>query len=41
MVVALQVLCYWCPPVFGHDEVNDVVAFGVLSYLQAFGVMDS
>jgi hypothetical protein len=37
----LQVQCYWCPPVFDHDEVDDVVAFGVLSYLQAFGVMDS
>jgi hypothetical protein len=37
----LQVQCYWCPPVFGHDKVDNAVAFGVLSYLQTFGVTDS
>jgi hypothetical protein len=41
MIVALEVKCYWGPPVFGHDDVYDAVAFGVLSYLQPFGVADS
>jgi hypothetical protein len=26
--------------VTGHDDVDDAVAFGVLSYLQTFGVAD-
>jgi hypothetical protein len=29
----LQIQSYWGPPIFGHDEVDDAVAFGVLSYL--------
>jgi hypothetical protein len=41
VVVALQIKGDWGPPVFGHDEVDDAVAFGVLSYLQPFWVADS
>jgi hypothetical protein len=40
MVVALQIHSYWGPPIFGHDEADDVVAFGVLSYLQTFWVVN-
>jgi hypothetical protein len=38
VVVALQVQCYWGSLIFGHDEVDDSVAFDVLSYLHAFEV---
>jgi hypothetical protein len=30
MVVSLQEQGYWCPPVFGHDEVDYAVALGVV-----------
>jgi hypothetical protein len=33
MVVSLQEQGYWCPPVFGHNEVDYVVAFAVVGYL--------
>jgi hypothetical protein len=33
MVVSLQEQGYRCPPVFGHDEVDYAVAFGVVGYL--------
>ena len=35
MVVSLHEQGYWCPPVFGHDEVNYAVALGVIGYLEA------
>jgi hypothetical protein len=40
MVMALEVYYYWGPPVSGHYEVDDSVALGIWSYLQAFGVTD-
>jgi hypothetical protein len=33
MIVTLQVQCYWGPLVFGHDEIDNAVAFCVLRYL--------
>jgi hypothetical protein len=33
MVISLQEQGDWCSPVFGHDEVDYVVAFGVVGYL--------
>jgi hypothetical protein len=35
MVISLQEHGYWCPPVFGHDEVDYAVALGVVGYLEA------
>jgi hypothetical protein len=35
MVVSLQEQGYWCPPVFGHDEVDYAVALGVVGDLEA------
>jgi hypothetical protein len=29
----LQIQSCWGPPIFDHDEVDDAVAFRVLSYL--------
>ena len=33
MVISLLEQGDWCSPVFGHDEVDYVVAFGVVGYL--------
>jgi hypothetical protein len=33
MVISLQEQGDWCSPVFGHDEVDYAVAFGVVGYL--------
>jgi hypothetical protein len=33
MVISLQEQGDWCTPVFGHDEVDYAVAFGVIGYL--------
>jgi hypothetical protein len=33
MVMALQIQSYWGPPIFSHDEVDNAMAFGVISYL--------
>jgi hypothetical protein len=35
MIVPLQEQGYWCPPVFGHDEVDYVVALAAIGYLEA------
>jgi hypothetical protein len=35
MVISLQKQGYWCPPVFGHDEVDYAVALGIVGYLEA------
>jgi hypothetical protein len=40
MVVSLQEQGYLCPPVFGHDEVNYVVALGVIGDLEALWATD-
>jgi hypothetical protein len=40
MVVSLQKQGYWCPSVFGHDEVDYVVALGVVSDLEALWAAD-
>jgi hypothetical protein len=40
MVVSLQEQGYWCPPVFGHDEVDYAVALGVVGDLEALWVAD-
>jgi hypothetical protein len=33
MVIFLQEHGDWCSPVFGHDEVDYAVAFGIIGYL--------
>ena len=33
VVISLQEQGYWGPPIFSHDEVDDAMAFGVVSYL--------
>jgi hypothetical protein len=38
MVVSLQEQGYWCPPVFGHDEVDYAVALAVIGYLEPSGL---
>jgi hypothetical protein len=40
MVISLQEQGDWCPPVFGHDEVDYVVALGVVGYLEALWTTD-
>jgi hypothetical protein len=40
MVISLQEQGYWCPPVFGHDEVDYAVALGVVGYLEALWAAD-
>jgi hypothetical protein len=40
MIVAQQVQGYWCPPVFGHDEVDYAVALAVIGYLEPFRAAD-
>jgi hypothetical protein len=40
MVISLQELGYWCPPVFGHDEVDYAVALSVVGYLEALWAVD-
>jgi hypothetical protein len=40
MVVPLQEQGYWCPPVFGHDEVDYAVALAVIGYLEALWATD-
>jgi hypothetical protein len=35
MVISLQEHDYWCPPVFGHDEVDYAVALSVVGFLEA------
>jgi hypothetical protein len=40
VVMALEVQCYWGPPVFSHYKVDDPVAVSVLRYLQAFETAD-
>jgi hypothetical protein len=38
MIVPLQEQGYWCPPVFGHDKVDYVVALAVIGYLEPSGL---
>jgi hypothetical protein len=33
MVISLQEQGDWCPPIFGHDEVDYAMALGVVGYL--------
>jgi hypothetical protein len=40
MIVPLQEQGYWCPPVFGHDEVDYAVALAVIGYLEALWAAD-
>jgi hypothetical protein len=40
MIVHMQEQGYWCPPVFGHDEVNYVVALAVIGYLEPLWAAD-
>jgi hypothetical protein len=35
MIVPLQEQGYWCPPVFGHDEVDYAMALAVISYMKS------
>jgi hypothetical protein len=39
VVMALEVQCYWGPPVFGYYKIDDPVVVVVLRYLQAFEIM--
>jgi hypothetical protein len=41
MIVPLQVQGYWCPPVFGHDEVDYVVTLTIIGYLEPLWAVDS
>jgi hypothetical protein len=41
VIVPLQEQGYWCPPVFGHDEVDYAVALAVIGYLEALWAADS
>ena len=38
VVVALKVNDDWCPPVFGHYQIDYPMPVGVLCYLQILGV---
>jgi hypothetical protein len=40
VIVPLQVQGYWCPLVFGHDEVDYAVALAVVGYLEPFRAAD-
>jgi hypothetical protein len=40
LVVSLQEQGYWCPPVFGHDEVDYTVALSVIGYLETLWASD-
>jgi hypothetical protein len=40
MIVPLQEQGYWCPPVFGHNKVDYVVALAVIGYLEALWAAD-
>jgi hypothetical protein len=40
LVVSLQEQGYWCPPVFGHDEVDYAVALSVVGYLETLWALD-
>jgi hypothetical protein len=40
VIVLLQEQGYWCPPVFGHDEVDYAVALAVIGYLKALWAAD-
>jgi hypothetical protein len=40
MIVPLQEHGYWCPPVFGHDKVDFVVALAVIGYSEPFWAAD-
>jgi hypothetical protein len=40
MIVPLQEQGYWCPPVFGHDEVDYEVALAVIGYLKPLWATD-
>jgi hypothetical protein len=40
MIVPLQEQGYWCPLVFGHDEVDYAVALAVIGYLKALWAAD-
>jgi hypothetical protein len=40
MIVPLQEQCYWCPLVFGHNEVDYAVALAVIGYLEALWAAD-
>jgi hypothetical protein len=40
MIVPLQEQGYWCPSVFGHDEVDYAVALAVVGYLEPLWAAD-
>jgi hypothetical protein len=41
MVISLQEQGYWCPPVFGHDKVDDAMTLDVGAELQTLWIADN